>query len=84
MGLAIMVIGLAVFLGSHTLVTLRPQRAALIARLLKQRGVKHLVNAYPRACLRSAIRSFASSSPTETRTVPGVTPQLASSWALIW
>ena len=33
MGLAIMVIGLAVFLGSHTLVTLRPQRAALIARL---------------------------------------------------
>jgi uncharacterized membrane protein len=28
-----MVIGLAVFLGSHTLVTLRPQRAALIARL---------------------------------------------------
>ena len=33
MGLAIMVIGLAVFLGGHTLVTLRPQRAALIARL---------------------------------------------------
>ncbi|MGB7917143.1 MAG: NnrU family protein, partial [Rhodomicrobium sp.] len=33
MGLAIMVIGLAVFFGSHTLVTLRPQRAALIARL---------------------------------------------------
>ncbi|MGO8952691.1 MAG: hypothetical protein ACLQF2_05050, partial [Rhodomicrobium sp.] len=29
MGVAIMVIGLAVFLGSHTLVTLRPQRAAL-------------------------------------------------------
>ena len=33
MGLTIMVIGLAVFLGSHTLVTLRPQRTALIARL---------------------------------------------------
>ena len=33
MGLAIMIIGLAVFLGSHTLVTLRPQRSALIARL---------------------------------------------------
>jgi uncharacterized membrane protein len=33
MGLAIMIVGLAVFLGSHTLVTLRPQRAALIARL---------------------------------------------------
>jgi uncharacterized membrane protein len=33
MGLAIMIVGLAVFLGSHTLVSLRPQRAALIARL---------------------------------------------------
>jgi uncharacterized membrane protein len=33
MGLAIMIIGLAAFLGSHTLVTLRPQRSALIARL---------------------------------------------------
>jgi len=33
MGLAIMIVGLAVFLGSHTVVTLRPQRAALIARL---------------------------------------------------
>jgi uncharacterized membrane protein len=33
MGLAIMIIGLAVFLGSHTLVTLRPQRAAVIARV---------------------------------------------------
>src|SRR5258705_8495163 len=32
-GLAIMIIGLAVFLGSHTLITLRPQRAALIARI---------------------------------------------------
>jgi uncharacterized membrane protein len=32
MGLAIMIIGLAVFLGSHTLVALRPQRAAVIAR----------------------------------------------------
>jgi uncharacterized membrane protein len=28
-----MIIGLAVFLGSHTLVTLRPQRAAVIARV---------------------------------------------------
>jgi uncharacterized membrane protein len=33
MGLAIMIIGLAVFLGAHTLVALRPQRAAVIARL---------------------------------------------------
>jgi uncharacterized membrane protein len=33
MGLAIMIIGLVVFLGSHTLVTLRPQRTSLIARL---------------------------------------------------
>jgi uncharacterized membrane protein len=32
-GLAIMIIGLAVFLGSHTLITLRPQRAALIGRI---------------------------------------------------
>jgi uncharacterized membrane protein len=33
MGLAIMIVGLAVFLGSHTFVTLRPPRAAVIARL---------------------------------------------------
>jgi uncharacterized membrane protein len=33
MGLAIMIIGLAVFLGAHTLVALRPQRAAVIARV---------------------------------------------------
>lgn len=33
MGLAIMIIGLAAFLGAHTLVALRPQRAAVIARL---------------------------------------------------
>jgi uncharacterized membrane protein len=33
MGLAIMIIGLAVFLGSHTLVTLRPQRTALMAHI---------------------------------------------------
>jgi uncharacterized membrane protein len=33
MGLAIIIIGLAVFLGAHTLVALRPQRAAVIARL---------------------------------------------------
>jgi uncharacterized membrane protein len=33
MGLAIMIIGLAVFLGAHTLVALRPQRATVIARL---------------------------------------------------
>src|SRR5262249_10332772 len=33
MGLAIMILGLAVFIGSHVLVTLRGQRAALIARL---------------------------------------------------
>jgi uncharacterized membrane protein len=33
MGLAIMIIGLAIFLGAHTLVALRPQRAAVIARV---------------------------------------------------
>jgi uncharacterized membrane protein len=33
MGLAIMILGLAVFLGSHTLITLRPRRAAVIARV---------------------------------------------------
>ena len=41
MGLAIMIVGLAVFLGSHTLVTLRPQRAAAIARV-GERGYKGL------------------------------------------
>lgn len=33
MGLAIMILGLAVFLGSHAFVSLRPQRAAVIARV---------------------------------------------------
>jgi uncharacterized membrane protein len=33
MGLAIMIIGLAAFLGAHTLAALRPQRAAVIARV---------------------------------------------------
>ena len=33
MGLAIMIVGLAVFLGAHTLTTMRPQRAALVARV---------------------------------------------------
>jgi uncharacterized membrane protein len=33
MGLAIMILGLAVFLGGHAFVSMRPQRAALIARL---------------------------------------------------
>jgi uncharacterized membrane protein len=33
MGLAIMILGLAVFIGSHVFVTLRPQRAALIVRV---------------------------------------------------
>jgi uncharacterized membrane protein len=33
MGLTIMIIGLAVFLGSHTFVTMRPARKAVIARL---------------------------------------------------
>src|SRR5215470_6976508 len=41
MGLAIMIVGLAVFLGSHTLVTLRPQRAAVVARV-GERGYKGL------------------------------------------
>ena len=33
MGLTIMILGLAVFLGSHIFVTMRPARAALVARL---------------------------------------------------
>jgi uncharacterized membrane protein len=33
MGLAIMILGLAVFLGSHVFVTMRPERAKLITRL---------------------------------------------------
>jgi uncharacterized membrane protein len=33
MGLGIMIIGLAVFFGVHTLTTMRPQRAALVARV---------------------------------------------------
>ena len=33
MGLAIMILGLAVFLGSHVFITMRPERAKLIARL---------------------------------------------------
>jgi uncharacterized membrane protein len=33
MGLAIMILGLAVFLGSHVFITMRPERAKLITRL---------------------------------------------------
>jgi uncharacterized membrane protein len=33
MGLAVMILGLAVFLGSHAFVAMRPQRAAVIARV---------------------------------------------------
>jgi uncharacterized membrane protein len=33
MGLVIMILGLAVFLGAHAFVTFRPQRAAVVARL---------------------------------------------------
>src|SRR5215813_3214705 len=46
MGLAIMIIGLAVFLGAHTLVALRPQRAAVIARVGERpyRGLFALVS----------------------------------------
>jgi uncharacterized membrane protein len=33
MGLAVMILGLAVFLGSHAFVTMRPQRAAVAARV---------------------------------------------------
>jgi uncharacterized membrane protein len=33
MGLAVMILGLAVFLGSHAFVTMRPQRAAVMARV---------------------------------------------------
>jgi len=46
MGLAIMIIGLAAFLGAHTLVALRPQRAAVIARVGERayRGLFALVS----------------------------------------
>ena len=46
MGLAIMIIGLAAFLGAHTLVALRPQRAAVIARVGERpyRGLFSLVS----------------------------------------
>src|SRR3954453_23419000 len=33
MGLAILILGLVIFLGAHSLVTMRPARAAAIARL---------------------------------------------------
>jgi uncharacterized membrane protein len=33
MGLAIMILGLAVFLGGHVFITMRPERTKLIARL---------------------------------------------------
>ena len=46
MGLAIMIIGLAVFLGAHTFTTMRTQRAALVARLGEgpYKGVYSLVS----------------------------------------
>src|SRR5437016_2650343 len=33
MGLTVMIVGLTVFIGSHVFVTMRPQRAAVIARI---------------------------------------------------
>ena len=46
MGLAIMIIGLAVFIGAHAFTTLRGQRAALIARIGERayKGVYSLVS----------------------------------------
>ena len=46
MGLAIMILGLAVFLGCHVFITLRPQRAAVVARLGEwpYKGVLSLVS----------------------------------------
>lgn len=47
MGLAITILGLAIFLGVHLLTTMRPQRAALIARLGENgyKGLYSLVSA---------------------------------------
>jgi uncharacterized membrane protein len=47
MGLAIMILGLAIFLGVHLLTTMRPQRAALIGRLGENgyKGLYSLVSA---------------------------------------
>jgi uncharacterized membrane protein len=46
MGLAIMILGLVVFLGSHVFVSMRPQRAAVVARLgeLAYKGLFSLVS----------------------------------------
>jgi uncharacterized membrane protein len=46
MGLAIMILGLLVFLGSHVFVSMRPQRAAVVARLgeLAYKGLFSLVS----------------------------------------
>ena len=46
MGLAIMILGLVVFLGSHVFVSMRPQRAAAVARLgeLAYKGLFSLVS----------------------------------------
>jgi uncharacterized membrane protein len=45
MGLAIMILGLAVFIGGHAFVTFRPQRAAAVARMgeMPYKGVFSLV-----------------------------------------
>jgi uncharacterized membrane protein len=46
MGLAIMILGLAVFIGSHAFVTMRKERAALVARLgeMPYKGLFSLVS----------------------------------------
>jgi uncharacterized membrane protein len=46
MGLAIMILGLVAFLGSHVFVTMRPQRAAVVTRLgeLAYKGLFSLVS----------------------------------------
>jgi uncharacterized membrane protein len=46
MGLAIMILGLVVFLGSHVFVTMRPQRAVVVARFgeLAYKGLFSLVS----------------------------------------
>ena len=57
MGLSLLILGLILFLGPHLVVTLRPQRAALIARL-GQAGYKGLFSVLSLAGLYLAGKGF--------------------------
>jgi uncharacterized membrane protein len=58
MGLAIMILGLAVFLGVHLLTTMRPQRAELISRL-GENGYKGLYSVVSAVGLALIVYGFA-------------------------